>query len=300
MAFVTQPIALPARRTLRLLAPLEWWHLLSLDAPSVAVLWAWSFAHALHVTLPADSLLLLFLGTWLLYVTDRILDGLHMRWSQLRERHLFYIRHRAAALVAAIPVTALLTWLVFFRMLPAARIADLLIFAVAAGYFALVHLRGAKIERWFPKELIVALVFATATAVPAWSRLVPHAGFGLPVFVLMVTLFAALCWMNCIGIEKWEQSGVTALAQGVQVGDRTARWGHANFRRTSAALAVIAISVAAAFLCAGLILPAGLCFAAAGSAVLFMALDRGRLAAFHLRIAADAALLTPLLLLLIR
>lgn len=300
MALVTQPIALPVRRTLRLLAPLEWWHLLSLDAPTVAVLWAGSFARALHIALPADSLLLLFLGTWLLYVADRILDGLHMRWAQLRERHLFYIRHRAVMVFVAVPVTALVLWLVFFRMLPAARIADLIIFGVAAGYFALVHLRGAKIERWFPKELVVALVFATATAVPAWTRHVPHAGFGLPVFVLLVALFAALCWMNCIGIEKWEHGSVASFAQGIQIGDRTARWGHANFRRVSAGLAICAISAAAAFLCSGLILPAGLCFAAAGSAVLFMALDRGRLAAFHLRIAADAALLTPLLLLLIR
>ena len=298
MALVTQPIALPARRTLRLLAPLEWWHLLSLDAPSVAILWAWSFARALHITLPADSLVLLFLGTWLLYVADRILDGLHKHWAQLRERHLFYIRHRAAMLSAAVPITALVLWLVFFRMLPAARRADLMLIAITAAYFALVHLRGPRIERWFPKELIVALVFAMATAVPAWTRLAPRHAFSIaiPVLPVMVALFAALCWTNCIGIEKWEQS----VTSPVQIGDHTARWGHANFRRISAGLAICAMSSAAAFLCLGLILPAGLCFAAAVSGAIFTALDRSRLASFHLRIAADAALLTPLLLLLIR
>ena len=300
MALVTQPIALAARRKLRLLAPVEWWHLLSLDAPTVAILWAWSFARALHITLPADSLLLLFLGTWILYVADRILDGLQKTNAhRLRERHLFYIRHRVAALVAAIPVTALLVWLVFFRMLPAARRADLIIFTIAAAYFALVHLRGAKIERWFPKELIVALVFAAATAVPAWARLAPNtpSGRAIPVLVSMVVLFAALCWMNCVAIEKWETIGSRAFGQAT---DHITRWGQTHLLRICAVLSTLALCAAAVLLYAGLLAAAELCFAAALSASLFNALDRSGLAAFHLRIAVDAALLTPLFLLLIR
>src|SRR5271156_21025 len=30
----------------------EWWHLLSLDAPTVAALWSWFFARAMHLHLP--------------------------------------------------------------------------------------------------------------------------------------------------------------------------------------------------------------------------------------------------------
>lgn len=301
---------------MRLFAPAEWWHLLSLDAPTVAALWAWSFAHALHVALSADSLLLLFAGTWLLYVADRILDGYHQDRTRLRERHLFYLRHRAAAIAAAVPVAIFLVWLVAVHMLPRARHADILLFALAAAYFALVHLRGRAIERWFPKELLVALIAAAAIAVPAWSRFTPYleqspAGAALAIFTI---LFAALCWLNCIAIEKWEQpldKRLTAAAYSprsrssqAQVSDRTTQWGQQHLRRIGAVIASAAVAAAAFFLYLNQLPAAALCLSGALAAALLAGLDqahsRTRVSAFHLRVAADAALLTPLLALLIR
>jgi hypothetical protein len=282
--------------------------LLSLDAPSVAALWAWSFARAVHVALSADSLLLLFLGTWLLYVADRVLDGLRQNHDRLRERHFFYMRHRIAALAAAVPASALLAWLVFARMLPAARRADILISAVAALYFLLVHMRGAEIERWFPKELIVALVFAAATAVPVWARLASDHGEAR--IAMIGGLFAALCWVNCIAIEKWEQESGKILVVPVRnprshnpearTSDRTTRWGQRRLHHICLVIASVALVSGASFCCAGQITVAALSFAAVGSAGLLFVLDRSRLPAFPLRVAADAALLTPLLLLFVR
>ena len=308
----TRPVALSLRRTPSLYRALEYWHLLSLDAPAVATLWAFSFARALHFTLPATSLLLLFGGTWLLYIADRVLDGLRPT-ARLRERHLFYIRQRAAVLAAAMPVTVLLAWLVFAHMLPAARRDDLAIFAVTAAYFCCVHLRGKKIERWFPKELIVALIFASAAAVPAYARLTPTAvhataiaNQSTAVLPILATLFAALCWLNCIAIEKWEQSSDLdgpahpRLSHDPpdQISDTT-RWGQQHLRAISVAITLAAIC-AAAFLLPSYPFAGELCFAASLSSALFLALDRAPLSAFHLRIAADAALLTPLLLLFVR
>jgi hypothetical protein len=293
-----------------LLKPARYWHLLSLDAPSVAALWAWSFARAVHVALPLDSLLLLFLGTWLLYVADRVLDGLRQHSARLRERHFFYMRHRTAALITAVPVSALLAWLVFARMVPAARRADILISAVAAVYFLLVHLRAARIERWFPKELIVALVFATATAVPAWARLAEDGTPGIATLVGIAAFFAALCWVNCIAIEKWEQASGNVVVVPIrtrlshnlkaQISDHTTSWGQRHLRPICFAIASAALVSGAVLLCAGQFAGAGLSFASAVSAGLFFALDRSRLPAFPLRVAADAALLTPLLLLFVR
>ncbi len=295
-----------------LLAPAQYWHLLSLDAPSVATLWAWSLARAFHLALTYDSLLLLFAGTWLIYVADRILDGLRSRngqlSGQLRERHFFYMRHRTAAIRVAIPVSCLLVWLVFAHMLPSARRSDLLIFAIALAYFCLVHLRGPEIERWFPKELIVALVFASATAVPAWSRLAANTlAENKSELALLAALFAALCWLNCIAIEKWETSRNPSLVTGpapkrhrdAQNADAITRCGQRHIRLLSATIAAAAVFAGALLLHAAL-LPAELCCAAPLSAVLFLALDRSRLGALHLRIAADTALLTPLLVLALR
>ncbi len=307
MALASQPIPISSaehfktRRNLGmgqlLLTPGRYWHLLSLDAPSVAALWAWSFARAVHVALSADSLLLLFLGTWLLYVVDRILDGLRQNHDRLRERHFFYMRHRTAALIVVVPVSALLAWLVFARMLPDARRADILVAAVATGYFLLVHLHGAKIESWFPKELIVALVFAAGTAVPAWARLGGLSRIcGLAV---LAALFAALCWVNCIAIEKWELRDSGPLL-GWPVADGTARWGQRRLRALCIATAALALVSAAAFLYIGQLTGAGVLFAAALSSALFFRLDRSALSAFTLRVTADAVLLTPLLLLFLR
>jgi hypothetical protein len=291
------------------LALIHAWHLLSLDAPTVAALWAFAFARAFRLSLSPFALPLLFAGTWLLYIADRILDGLRHNPARLRERHLFYMRHRLAVTAIAVPVGAVLAWLVFFHMLPAARRADALIFSVVAAYFALVHLCGPEIERWFPKELIVALVFASATAVPALVRItsiaVPDPSQDKFILLLMSALFAALCWLNCVAIEKWEQPAhpsrgrLQILPPNPTASDRTARWGQRHLRRLSFLLAFVSVLAGAS------LLPynpqaTALCIAASASALLLLALDRARLSSFHLRIAADAALLTPLLALFLR
>lgn len=301
VALSTQPVALAARqRRWQLLFPAECWHLLSLDAPTVAALWAWSIGRAAHVAVSTDSLLLLFLGTWLLYVADRVLDGVHQDSALLRERHLFYRRHRAAALAAAVPVAGVLAWLVL-HMLGRARRADLLLFALAAAYFALVHLRGRAIERWFPKELLVALIAAGAIAVPAWSR--STRGHGVAMFLLLIALFASVCWLNCVAIEKWERPQ-TAASRGAPIADPTTQWGQRHLRPIGAAIAIGGIFAAGALLGLDHTAAAVLCLAGGASALLLVLLDfsqsRGNISAFHLRVAADAALLTPLLLALLR
>ena len=52
-----------------------YWHLLSLDAPTLAVLWAWSLARAVGAPVSWPALAVLGLGTWLLYIADRLLDS---------------------------------------------------------------------------------------------------------------------------------------------------------------------------------------------------------------------------------
>lgn len=285
---------------------IEYWHLLSLDAPTIAALWAWSFARAFGLALPAASLLLLFVGTWLFYAADRILDGTHQESARLRERHLFYLQHRAVAVMATIPAGTLIAWLAFFRMLPRVRLDDALIFTVAAAYFLLVHAGGRIIERWFPKELIVAVVFAAATTAPAWGRL--HTAAHHSIFVFVTALFAALCWLNCIAIEKWERPTRVSLTchrgEGAvdSAANRTTRWGQRHLHRLSILLAAASVFAAAFLLHADLSnsSTARLCFAVALAAAIFPLLDRRPLSAFHLRIAADAALLTPALVFLIR
>jgi len=47
----TIQVAAPARNT----NPIALWHLLSLDAPSVAAVWVWFIARSQHIALPGAS-----------------------------------------------------------------------------------------------------------------------------------------------------------------------------------------------------------------------------------------------------
>ncbi|MBT9331013.1 hypothetical protein [Paracidobacterium acidisoli] len=290
----------------------EWWHLLSLDAPTVAVLWAWSFARVVHVHLSPASLAILGLGTWLVYVADRILDGLRPKSILiLRRRHFFHARYRLAFLLAALAAGTTLVWLIFNRMLPVARLEDYWLFGAALLYFAVIHLLGGlqniNIERWFPKELAVGLLFALATAVPAQSRmlqthLTASADFGAhTILALPVFLFGALCCLNCLAIEAWESLPHAQHASASAAHQRRplVRWAQQHL---SWMILFVGGMAAALMLLSHRSAPAAgrlYCAALASAAVLgLLHIRRNRLSILSLRIAADAALLTPLLLML--
>ena len=255
----------------------------------------------MHIRLPGTAPLLLALGTWLVYIADRILDGLRGGASgQLRERHFFYARHRAPALALGALASLALLWLIFTRMNPAARREDVVLFAAALVYFCLIHVWAPQspsgIERWFSKEIAVAVVFASAVAVPAWSRLPSQRILLVP----LVALFALLCWLNCVAIEKWENrerpSSSHAQAWSSTLPHPSTRWTHRHLPLVACGIALLgAIAAGSSIVSAAHMAMSSLYLACTVSALLFLALDRSRLDSFDLRIAADAALLTPLL-----
>ncbi|MCA9647412.1 MAG: hypothetical protein KC492_42270, partial [Myxococcales bacterium] len=97
--------------------PVPWWlwvHVLSLEAPIVAVLWQSALAHAHGLRLPPMLGAGLALACWLIYVLDRTLDTLSAEGA-LDTRHVFYRRHRWFILLGVTPlVVAVLAWMAFF------------------------------------------------------------------------------------------------------------------------------------------------------------------------------------------
>ncbi len=242
----------------------------------MAAIWSWFFVRAMHLHLSLIQALLLPLGTWLLYVADRILDGLRRgRGERLRERHHFHAHHRVAFLLAALFLSVLLAWFVLTRMRPEALRDDLLIGVFALLYLFAVHRGVARL----PKELAVAILFAAATAVPAWSRL----SAGKEQLMPAIILFALLCWINCVGIEKWEGGNPHAIT----------RWASLHLRPIATIIALF--SLAAALLAPSRGLMAVYLAALLSSGLLFSLDARStHMSPLRLRIAADAALLTPL------
>lgn len=278
----------------RLDAPafLRLWHLVSLDAPTVAVVWTLAFAWAAGVRLPGWVPLLIVLVTWAVYIADRLFDSWRAleigETHSLRERHLFHWRHRrifvpvgaGAAIVAAGLAAALMP--IF------ARERGSVLCLAAFTYFAGVHagkdvewqVRG-PLRRWVGKELFVGILFTAACVLPAWNR-APDRHWML--FVPAI-FFACLAWLNCCAIERWEST---------KKDDGPSRIGSAAACLFAGGILISACCLRRQPRAAELLL------AGAFSSILLALLDRlrGRMTEMALRVAADLVLLAPAALLL--
>jgi hypothetical protein len=188
---------------------LDLWHLASLDAPTVAVVWAFAVARSAGVHLEPWIPLLLACGTWTVYVIDRLLDARRAinshNLATLRERHYFHWRHRHALFPLAASAGALALALIIRLMPIATREHDSLIAAAALIYFSGVH-SPAQLPRWAfriaSKELLVGILFAAGCAAPALSHL--HVGASAWPILPSVLFLASLAWLNCAAINIWE------------------------------------------------------------------------------------------------
>ena len=258
---------------------LRYWHLASLDAPTVAVTWALAFAWAARVHLEPWVLLLLACGTWTVYVLDRLLDAYRGASEPicLRERHFFHWRHRRLFIPLAL-CTAGATCTLIVRLMPAvARERNSFLAAAALVYFSGVH-SAAKPPKWLrdlvTKELLVGVIFIAGCAAPTLTR---TNALEWPMVASFV-FFAALAWLNCSAIEHWE-SGII----------RTGLSFSAAFLSLLGLASSIACTIAhpraAALLCTGSV-----------STILLALLDRfgPRTTLLAQRALADLVLLTPI------
>lgn len=188
--------------TRSLTTPLVLWHLLSLDAPSIATLWTWFLARACRIHLPFASLAAMFLAVWTLYAADRLLDARTLNQnplqaSTLEPRHLFHHRYRTVFLIAITAASALLAAILPSLYPPAMRLY-LILATLLSAYFILIHIHFT--DHRIPKELAVGIFFAAATFIPAVSR---NPSLRLPLLPSAL-LFASLASLNCLFIYAWE------------------------------------------------------------------------------------------------
>ena len=281
-------------------AALQLWHLASLDAPTVAVVWTLAFAWVCRVRLPLWTLVALSLTVWAIYIGDRLFDAQRAisanQLSGMRERHFFHWRFRRILAPLAVCAAITAACVVFARMPAAIFARDSVVAAAALLYFRGVHLRSGgprehgvlsrilssirtRFATRFPlKELLVGILFTAGCALPAWNRSqMPSLILALP-----VAIFAALAWLDCYAIDRWESES-----------DRS------RVAQLACLLCLVGTSIAFMVI---LHQPriAALLVAAAASALLLALLDRmrNRITALTLRAAVDLALLTPLALLL--
>lgn len=297
----------PSQRLRRNLLVL--WHLLSLDAPTVATVWTLFIASAAHLHLPDRVPVAMFAAVWVLYAADRLLDSRILasaRWSPrlteppqptlealgpealgLEARHFFHHQHRRP-IIAGILLAALLLAALVPQLDPASIRLDLVLGSLLFAYFVLIH-ATASAHR-LPKEISVGLFFAAAVFIPTISR-APQLRLSL---LPIAALFAVLCSLNCLFIYRWEHAPDRYSASLPEPLWLT--------RTTLGHLPTIAATLAAASLAVAVATHQSTTVPIALSAVLLLGLDhnRNRLAPLTLRAAADLVLLTPLPLLLLR
>lgn len=266
--------------------PLRLWHLASLDAPTVAVVWSFAFARAMGVHLSAWVLALLALGTWAVYVGDRLLDtGSALRsgdLSQLRERHYFHWTHRRVLTPFAVLAAVASAAIIFLFMPAGIRERNSVLAVAAVAYFSGIHIsvRQEHRSRLFSKEFMVGVLFTAGCAFPTLSRLPatgivqlwhPFATFGF---------FAMLAWLNCHAIDRWEAGANSAI------------------QYSACLLGMFGLVLAFIFGSAQTTSVSSLVLQGSISALLLAVLNlfRSRMRPLALRAAADLALLTPLFL----
>jgi hypothetical protein len=150
----------------------------------------------------------------------------------------------------------------------------------ALAYFSGVHLPRIRPKSRAPlrtKEFLVGVLFTVGCASPVFVRMHSAAG-SVSAFLVLGAFFAALAWLNCNAIDRWESAG--------SVGVLTMAF----------SLAAVGLLLAVAFLFHHPRISA-MYLAGAASAALLGTLDvvRGRLTPLALRCAADLVLLTPML-----
>ena len=195
--------ALPREKLFQAPLPFRLWHLASIDAPTVAIIWSLAFAWAANVRLPWWVLVLLSLGVWTVYVADRLLDAsAGMRspaLEQLRERHFFHWRHRRVLVPAALAAALIAAWFVLLLMPGTTRKHDALLAAASLVYFTRVH-SGRKFLPLFSKELLVGAIFTFGCALPTFSRV--HLSLAWWPLLTAILAYALLAWLNCYAIDQ--------------------------------------------------------------------------------------------------
>ena len=283
----TRSFAPLAARRLNAPAPLRFWHLASLDAPAVAVVWALGFAWAAEVRLAVWVLIVMALTVWVVYLADRLLDAFgSLRASQagdLRDRHWFHWRHRRILIPLAVAAALAAACIVAVSMPAPVCEPDAILAVAALAYFARVHAGAAFQSRTrastppvMSKEFLVGILFTAGCVLPAWIGSRPTQAAALA-----AAFFAVLAWLNCHAIERWEAQPAKAR--------------EGRIARAALTLAFAGITLAAAA-AAWQTRVSVLLLAGTASALLLALLDRSRhrLTPLALRVSADLALLTPL------
>jgi hypothetical protein len=265
-----------------------WCNLLSFDAPAVAVLWQVLFARCFSVTLGGATIAVLALAVWLIYIADRMLDALHSSPELAPPaRHAFCREHWNGMGIALLAGLFTLGGLCAHLTYGLLRNGIVLAVAVAL-YFGIVHMRPLTLRRFWPKEIVVGVLFCLGTCLGPWTATLPEVRQEM---IFPALLFAALCVLNCVAIEFWEWNGCSSFwddsphVATIWMGRRAA----------PISLSIAVVAALALGICSPPRDPLFLALLLSSLALFALAKNPRRFTVPSCRVLADVALLTPLI-----
>ncbi|MBN8421186.1 MAG: hypothetical protein J0L73_19880 [Verrucomicrobia bacterium] len=129
-----------------------WWlwpHVLSLEAPVVAVLWQAALAHTHGIRLTPLLGVGLGLACWVVYLLDRTLDTYGVKSvGELDVRHVYYHRYRRVLLLGVIPPAVLaLGWMALYVIPEGVLWQAVSLALLVALYLASWSAQGSRVTR---------------------------------------------------------------------------------------------------------------------------------------------------------
>ncbi len=194
--------------TPRIKPHIPWWmypNVLSLDAPLIAIVWLYVFSWMWDVNYVEPLLpLVLALVVWIVYATDRLLDGkLHHTSSfPLRHRvHQFYEKQFKLAIAIAALATLLLSLNVLQWSIVQTAILPL---AATIGFFVLSFFSSSTKRVSYSKNLLAGYAFAWGVG----AGLIGLLGLPQPanLFKLLapeMLVFGLMCMINITAVDLW-------------------------------------------------------------------------------------------------
>ncbi|MBV9223890.1 MAG: hypothetical protein JOY85_07670 [Acidobacteriaceae bacterium] len=264
-----------------------WPHLFSLDAPLIAVLWQVLLTRDLAVEVSRGEPLVLGLCVWCVYIGDRVLDAMRPRpagWEPVRRT--FYRNHLQIASIAGLCLVVMVFPLAYHLLKRSTFYAGMALTVPLLCYLALVHLAPMRWRARWPREMAVACVFTLGVFLAVWIG----DGRNLRPLWIPAILLWLLCWVNCCVIEAWEWYANIHHTEGEP--SRSTRWVARHFIFLAGSITCLALVVGYRNLA-----PLHFSIAAflSGAALAILAACRSYLPMNGLRVAADLALCTPLL-----
>lgn len=169
---------------------LDWLHVLSLDAPLVAVSWLVLIEGIDALHLSASRYLVLFMACWVAYVGDRCFDAIRLGRACATGRHAFYARFIRLILPLWLLVAAATLILAWRVLLPQTFFAGIAIAGLTALHYLAVRLGLRRRRQFLLKEASVAFIFSLGVLTFAWERM---PGWEL---LRQHTIFFLLCLLN--------------------------------------------------------------------------------------------------------